>query len=386
MSTNATNGTGMTVREEFGAREIATTAETAAAAVAAQATAAVQARFVMAERRPRSWDAVRVQLLRDCKRPGFAEVAKYAKPVGGKDDDGKPKKVEGPSIRFAEAAIRAMTNLLPEAMTIRDDEASRTVRVSLTDLESNVSYSKDVTIQKTVERRFLKKGQTAIKQRVNSYGDVVFLVEATDEDLLNKQNALESKALRGHAMRLLPGDILEECMAQVARTLRDEDAKDPDAAKKKLIDAFADLNVSPIALKEYLGHDVGTISPAELEDLRAVYVAIKDGETTWGAAMETREHAPDAKPETKPGDGTPSPTPKTAQELIDKHTKKKAPTREPAKGDDAKTAGFGDEGTQEKRKPEQVPTQSTCEACGRFESEGHKPNCPNGPDEPGAAG
>lgn len=318
------------MKEEFGSKELTLVTETASTAVAEQARAAVQARFVMALQRPRDWDEVRTTLLKDCKRPGFAQVARYAKPVGGKDDDGNPKKVVGPSIRFAEAAIRAMKNLLPETTTIFDDLAKRIVRVALTDLEANVSYTKDITIAKTVERKFLKKGQTPIRTRINSYGDPVHVVEATDEDLLNKENALVSKALRGHALRLLPGDILEDCMTMVLATLRNEDAKDPDAARKKLVDAFSELNVSPSMLKDYLGHEIGTSSPAEIEDLRDVYVAVKDGESTWASIVEAKhgEQAGAATAATPAGE-----TPKTAAELTEKlkrERKAKKPETTPA--------------------------------------------------------
>ena len=265
---------GSTAREDFGGHELTVRAETAASAVAAQATAAIQARYVMALKRPRDWDGERVTLLKDCRRPGFAAVARYAKPVGG-------SKVVGPSIRFAESAIRSMGNLLPEVSTIFDDDEKRIVRVGLTDLESNVSYGKDVTIAKTVERSFLKDGQKALKTRINSSGKPVHVVAATDDDLLNKENALVSKALRGHALRLLPGDILDDAMAQVDLTLKDEHAKDPDAARKAIVDAFSAISVQPSDLKDYLGCDLAQASPADIVELRRVFSAIRDGETSW---------------------------------------------------------------------------------------------------------
>lgn len=266
-----------TVRSEFGAESRAIVAETASVAAAAQAKAQVEARYVMALQRPRDLDNVRVKLLRECTRPGFAAVARYRKPVG--------QGVEGPSIRFAEAAMRALGNLLPEVSTVYDDRSKRIVRVSLTDLESNLTFSKDVVIEKTVERSFLKTGQEVIATRLNSQGKPVHLVHATDDDLLNKENALVSKALRTAALRVLPGDILEECMTKVQETLRAADAADPDAARKKLADAFAAINVQPASLAKYLGHELATVSPAELVELRAIYAAIKEGETTWHEAL-----------------------------------------------------------------------------------------------------
>jgi hypothetical protein len=237
---------------------------------------------------PRDMDNVRMKLLRECSRPGFAEVARFSKPVGG-------DRIEGPSIRFAEAALRCMGNVVPESMVIWDDDEKRIIRVSVTDIESNLTYSTDIVVMKTVERQRLQKGQQPLSSRTNSQGKIVYTVRATEDDLLTKQNAQVSKAIRTQGLRLLPGDILEECMDQVMETQRKRDAQDPDAARKKLLDAFGKLNIMPSQLAEYLGHGTDQLVPAELADLRAVYSAISDGETTWAALTASKK--PDADSE-----------------------------------------------------------------------------------------
>lgn len=272
-------------RNEF-ANEVALP-DTAATAVAAQAKALVEARYIMALRRPRDMDVVREKMLKECMRPSFAAVARYVKPIG-RD---KTKWPTGPSIRFAEAAVRNMTNITIETMTVYDDREKRIVRVSVTDLEANVPYSQDVTIAKTIERRQKKDGDTVLSTRSNSYGDTVYILEATDDDIVNKQQALISKAVRTLGLRLIPGDIVDECMDQVLVTQKNADAEDPDAAKRKLFDAFAGLGVRAEQLKEYLGHDAVSLSPKELGDLRALFAAIRDGEATWRDVMETRAAA-----------------------------------------------------------------------------------------------
>jgi hypothetical protein len=275
---------GVTAREEFGARQTMALAETAATAVAAQAKAAVEARYILALRRPREWEDVRVKLEADCKRPGFAAVARFQKPIG-KD---KSKWPTGPSIRFAEAALRAMGNCFPETSVIYESEEQRIVQVSVTDLEANLTYSTQVVVAKTVERRHKSEGQEVLGERKNSYGDTVYIVRATEDDLLVKQNALVSKALRTAALRLLPGDILESCMEQVIRTLESGAKEDPDAAKRKMIDAFQSIGVGPGDLAAYLGHKLDHIQPAEIVELRAVYGAIKDGDVNWNEVMISR--------------------------------------------------------------------------------------------------
>jgi hypothetical protein len=276
-------------RNEFG-NELAAQ-DTASTAVAAQAKALVEARYIMAVRRPRDMDVVREKMLKECSRPSFAAVARYVKPIG-KD---KSKWPTGPSIRFAEAAVRNMTNITVETMTVYDDREKRIVRVTVTDLEANVPYSQDVTIAKTIERRQKKDGDTVINTRTNSYGDLLYILEATDDDIINKQQALISKAVRTLGLRLIPGDIVDECMEQVLVTQANADAEDPDAAKRKIFDAFAGLGVRAEQLKEYLGHDAATLAPKELVELRSLYAAIRDGEASWRDVMDQRAAASETK-------------------------------------------------------------------------------------------
>lgn len=297
-------------REDFGGTQTQALAETASTAVAAQARAAVEARYVMALRKPRDWDDVRVRLLKECNRPGFARVARYNKPIG--------KGVQGPSIRFAESALRCMGNVLPEQMTVYDDDTKRILRVTVTDLEANITFSKDVTIDKTVERQQVKEGQEVLGRRLNSYGKTVYLVRATEDDLLNKAEALASKALRGLALRILPGDILDECMWKVQQVAADEDAKDPGAARRAIVDAFALVGVRAADLKTYLGKELDALLPPELANLRAILATIKDGEATWKDYAEKAE-----------GEGAASADKTQAQRLKDalgQKTGKPAPT------------------------------------------------------------
>jgi hypothetical protein len=258
--------------------------------LAAQAQAEIQAAVVMAARKPRDWDVTRERLLRECKRPTFAEVARYKKPIGAG--------VEGMSIRFAEAAIRLATNIRISQMTVFEDAERRKLRVSVWDLESQVSYAQEVTIEKTVERRSVNKEQTVLRTRKNSKGDLLYVIPATEDDLLNKQNAQISKAIRTQGLRLIPGDIQDECEQEILKTLKDRDAKDPDAAKRKIFDAFTEQGIPVAELKKYLGHDAQRLTPKELSDLRALYSAIRDGETSWRAVVEQMEA--ERNKETKP--------------------------------------------------------------------------------------
>lgn len=265
--------------------------ETSVSAAAAQAKAMVEARYVIALKRPRVWDQVRQDILKECRRPSFAhnKSAFYRKPIG--------QGVEGLGIRFTEVALRCMTNVLVETTTVFEDDQKEIVRVSVTDLEANVTYPMDVRVTKTVERSKPLDDGSYVSVRTNSYGKAVYTVPANDDDLLNKRGALISKAQRTLALRLIPGDIQDEAEEIIKRVRLDEAARDPDAERKKIADAFAELHVKASDLQEYLGHGLDTCSPSELVNLRGLYGAIRDGEATWASVMENkRENGAGATP------------------------------------------------------------------------------------------
>lgn len=272
----------------------ASASENSAIAMAALQKATVEARYKMALARPRDLDMVRQAMLKDAQRPSFANVAIYHKPVG--------KGIEGPSIRFVESAIRNMTNILTETTTISEDDERRVIRVAVSDLETNTYFSQDVTVTKTVERSKLPQGEKPIRIRTNSKGQPVFILHGTDDDILNKQNALISKNVRTLGLRLIPGDLVDEALWYVRQTMQKQDAQNPDAAKNRLIDAFAQLGVAVEQLKDYVGHELSSLSPVELQTLRAIYSAIKDGETSWKAVMDSEaEKKAEKEAETKKG-------------------------------------------------------------------------------------
>jgi hypothetical protein len=299
------NGGPTALIEQFGGREIQMSRETASEASAAQAQAEIQARYIMAERHPRKIENFRVILLKECDRPRFAEMAIYKKPVGKKKDrygkeiiDPKTNKPiedikEGPSIRLIEVALQHYKNVLSQATVLYENDEIRIDRIGVTDLENNVTFMKDIAVPKRVERRGFKKGnkveppsgRTVISERQNSYGDVVYLVQATDDEVRIKESALTSIEIRNNGRRLLPQDIIEEAMDACRATAERQDAQDPNAAKRKVIDSFATLDLLPSDLEMLLGHSLDRISPPELALLRGVFVGIRDGEATWDEVM-----------------------------------------------------------------------------------------------------
>lgn len=309
MTPVSTVESGVSVREEYG-QEVTRQAETAMGALAAQQRALIEARFIMAMRRQRNWNDVRARINEYCLDPEFAAAALYVKPISQTPEGwAKMSKREqllhapeswpmGFSVRFVEAALFEAGNFDVDSIVIWEDDTKRMVRTHVTDLERNSSFARVDTIPKTIERKYLKKGQEPLGQRLNANNQVVYILEATPDDVKTMENAAVSKSIRTEGERLLPPQLKREWRALIENTVADQDAKDPQAAKKILFDSFAGLGVMPSDLEKWLRHAVESLVPAELQALRKVYVAISNAEITWAEVMAARDGS--EKPPEKP--------------------------------------------------------------------------------------
>jgi hypothetical protein len=257
-------------------------------ALVAKATADINARWMIAMHRPRHMPDVRALLLKECARPSFAVKAIYVIPRG-------KTRIKGLSIRFAEAALKAMGNMGCEAQTLYDSDEERVIRITVTDYEGNSAWARDVTVKKTKEVRQLRDDMRPIRTRINSYGDTVYVVEATDDDVTFKEASAISKASRTGILRLVPANILAEAQDKCEQTQQDQAAKDPDAERNKMLDAFASLNAKPSWVADWLGKPVEQVVPAEIVELQQVYRAIRDGETNLDEALKARRAGRESK-------------------------------------------------------------------------------------------
>jgi hypothetical protein len=283
--------------------------ELAVAHSAATAKSEIEASFTMAMHRPRNVLDARDKMLESSQRKGFAEAALYKKPLGGN------KHVVGMSIRAAEELARLWGNIRVVVRTSHDDDEKRILSVTTIDLETNMAFSSDVTVEKILERSRVKEGQIEVKpSRMNTSGKPVFFVRPTEDEMTIKQNALVSKAIRNNVLRLIPADIKEEITMQIQKTLKGQVKENLAEQRKKIADAFSSIGVKPSDLESYLKHSLGSTSPQEIVDLRATFQAIKDGEATWASVI--------TPPETDGGDQGKNKKPRTkttAEKLAEKN-------------------------------------------------------------------
>jgi len=273
----------------FGQQRSLMAVDPAAVAAGEAVKARIQAGYIMAIQNPRNEDQARAKILRLCERPEFAEKVEYAKPIG-------KNKVKGLSIRFAEPALMLYRNITIETQLLYEDDNIKRLKVTALDLEGNTGFSRDISIKKTVERKSKKNREDDyISERKNSYGDMVYLLRATEDEVMTKESAWVSKFIRTEGLRLIPADIKEEATRKARAVLAQRDKEDPNAAKKRIIDAFTGLNIWPTDIERYIGHSVDTISPAEIADMRTIYSAIESGEATWADYIGREKGDPKAR-------------------------------------------------------------------------------------------
>lgn len=257
--------------------------EIMASAAQAQAVAQVQAPYTVALNRPRNLDQFRVSLLARCDSPGFAEKARYRKPIGRGDF------TEGLTIRFIESAVTLYGNAKLSSYMLYETAEFRVYTAVAIDLESNVIWDKAISVPKTVERSSIKPGQRVIAERVNSYGKPVYIVDATHDEIERTASAMISKALRELGKKIMPPEILEEAEARVIMTQNKKVKEDPAAARKLVVDSFVSLGVQPVDLEKYLGHPVAQCSPSQIIHLRELFTTLRNGEATWREVMEAQQ-------------------------------------------------------------------------------------------------
>lgn len=284
---------GQIARDNFEGQEISNPAETSAAALAEREKALIQALFIVADRKRRSISGFEAGLLKECERPGFAEVARYSLPRRKWNPETRETeeiKIEGFSIRFAEAAMRHWTNVFCQQQIVYEDDLKRIVRFTCIDLECNIPLIGEIQLNKTVERKGFKKGngwtppagREVIGQRTNSVGDVIYIVVSTEEELQMKQASSWSKFIR-NVLRFMPGDILDAAEDQLDKTLK---GQSPEASRERLINAFDKLKVTLTDLQQFLGHALSDATPSELDELRKIYTAVRENQATWKDIVE----------------------------------------------------------------------------------------------------
>lgn len=220
----------------------------------AAAVAEVLGAMTLSKKFPRNMEKVKKDLFSLCQNKDFAESSFWQVPRKG-------KMLEGASIRLAEAAALAMTNIHYGITTaLGEDQNSTTFTVYALDLESNTKVS----------RTFTRKHERNVKGKIYPIFDPNAVYELIASD--------SSKRLRVCLFGVIPGYLIDAALEKCKETLRLE--KNKDETVQKIVQAFQEHDVSRTDLEKYLDKQLSEINSNDLMLLRGALNGIKQGITT----------------------------------------------------------------------------------------------------------
>lgn len=225
-------------------------------ALAAQSSTQAQVAALVAQSRPRDEDMALQRIYTACQRPMMAEEAEYSYPRG-------KTQVQGASVKLLRAIAGYWGNIEYGYEVLGETPEGATIRAYAWDLENNTRAQRD----HFVERKVLRGGNNWAVPDLRDWR----------EWLGNIGSRMERRALEN----VIPADVVEYARAAAAETRLKHVGSDPDAARRKVLESFTSIGVTAEDLTKYLGFPLKSAGPTEIDTLRNVYRAIRDGEKKW---------------------------------------------------------------------------------------------------------
>jgi len=220
-------------------------------AVSQREVAEAQGAMLLAQRFPRDEALARDRILIACQRPGLAEGSMYTYARGGTN-------ITGPSIRLAECLAQNWGNLTFGIREIEQRPGQSTMEAFAWDLERNVRQVKQFQVRHT---RHTRQGSYALDDPRDIY------------EMVANQGA---RRLRACILGLIPGDIVEDAVAECEKTLTAQADMSPEGVKKMLA-TFEKVGVTKEQIEARLQRKLDAITPAQMIGLHKIYTSIKDG-------------------------------------------------------------------------------------------------------------
>ena len=212
----------------------------------------VQAAIVIAKNYPRDEREARRRIMETCKRPALADVAIYTYPRGA-------TKVEGPSIRLAEAIAQNWGNLDFGVVELEQRDGESAVLAYAWDLQTNTRQAKTFTVPHVRDTKGGRKDLTDARD--------VYEVVANSA----------ARRLRACILGVIPGDVVEEAVATCNATMKANLGGVSAEKIAAMVESFAELGVTLEMLEARLSHKIAACNATEIVGLRKVYQSLNDG-------------------------------------------------------------------------------------------------------------
>jgi len=236
----------------FGSTPSVTTHNAIAESDSQRSIQEVQASMVIAKKFPRDNREAVERILNACTRVSLANSAIYSYPRGG-------ARVQGPSIRLAEAIAQEWQNIQFGIRELSADNGCSTVEAFAWDMQTNTRQVKV----------FQVKHERKARGKVNKLDDPRDIYE-----MVANQGA---RRMRSCILGVIPGDVVEAAVNQCHITQQNN----VDVSKesiKKMIDSFNEkFKVTQEHIEKKVGCRISAINAPQIILLRQIFQSLKDG-------------------------------------------------------------------------------------------------------------
>ena len=217
-----------------------------------------KAKYALAYQRPRNEDRCEKRILDSVKLPEFAEMCFYSYPRANRE-------IFGGSIKLATEMARVFGNFDIDREIVNDEGDKRTIKVTVTDLETNFHSSSTATFKKEVQR---KVGETGLAK----------WVPADERDLRELTNRHFSLLTRNCIFDMVPrwfiNMVVDKARETVKRTIKKADIG---ALRQRMLKEFDSMGIYQVQLETYLGHVFDATTPEEITELQGILSSIREG-------------------------------------------------------------------------------------------------------------
>lgn len=214
--------------------------------------AQVQGQMVIAKKFPRDEEKARAKILKSCERKSLAESSLYEYVRGG-------SKVEGPSIRLAEAIVQNWPNFECGVNEVEQRDGESVMEAFAWDIENNSRIVKNFTVKHGRFSR--KKGFTKVMD---------------PRDIYEVGANAGARRLRACILGMIPGDIVDDAVAQCKKTLIGDTSQTLEQRLNAMLEKFKAIGVDTKMIEIKLGHKIDATTVNEVVKLGSVFRSISD--------------------------------------------------------------------------------------------------------------